>query len=275
VLDATPAVAQTTIADATTAALPVAASADAGARPAPVATPAPPPAAAAPDQAAAAPTGSPAGNPQGDTPDQAPDRAPAAPAGPAASQQAAPPAQASAPAATSAPPVDVGQAVPVSLPTAPAPTPAPAYAEPRAGVLLSEAAETVRLTISAANRQGVSRARIAIRPAELGGIEIMLAHGPTGLSATLTADSAQAAHAMQRAADELQRTLADQGLNLVSLKIGVAADGAAARGREDRDAPADDSGTSRHAGPADHETDDPTVARTLELPNGVLVDVLA
>jgi hypothetical protein len=103
----------------------------------------------------------------------------------------------------------------------------------------------------------------------------MLAHGPTGLSATLTADSAQAAQAMQRAADELQRTLADQGLNLVSLKIGVAADGAAARGREDRDAPADDSGTSRHAGPADHETDDPTVARTLELPNGVLVDVLA
>jgi hypothetical protein len=80
---------------------------------------------------------------------------------------------------------------------------------------------------------------------------------------------------MRRAADELQRTLADQGLNLVSLKIGVAADGAAAHGREDRDASADDSRTSRHAGPADQETDDPTVARTLELPNGVLVDVLA
>jgi flagellar hook-length control protein FliK len=269
-----PAVAPTTTADATTAALPAAATADTSRPPAPVAAPAQPPAAAG-DQTAAPASGSPPGNPQGDAPDQAPDRAPAAPAGPAASQQAAPPPQASVPAATIVPPVDAGQAVPVSLPAAAAPTQAPAHADPRAGVLLSQAAETVRLTISAANRQGVSRARIAIRPAELGGIEIMLAHGPTGLSATLTADSAQAAHAMQRAADELQRTLADQGLNLVSLKIGVAADGAAARGREDRDAPADDSGTSRHAGPADHETDDPTVARTLELPNGVLVDVLA
>jgi flagellar hook-length control protein FliK len=274
VIDSPPVVAQSTSADASTAALPVAATADASARPAAVAAPAPPPAALAPDQTAAPASGSPPGDPKGDAPDQAPDRAPAAPAGGATSPQAAPAPQASVPAATTVPLVDAGQAVPVSLSTAAAPTQAPTHAENR-GVLLAHAAETVRLTIQAANGQGVTRARIAIRPAELGGIEILLAHGPAGLSATLTADSVQAAQAMQRAADDLQRTLAEQGLNLVSLKIGVAADGAAAQGREDRDAPADDSGTSRHAGPADHETDDPTVARTLELPNGVLVDVLA
>ena len=55
----------------------------------------------------------------------------------------------------------------------------------------------------------------------------MLAHGPSGLSATVTADSAQAAHALQKAADELQRTLAEQGLSLVRLEINVAGEGAA------------------------------------------------
>jgi flagellar hook-length control protein FliK len=144
-------------------------------------------------------------------------------------------------------------------------------------VLLARAAETVRLTISAANQQGVSHARIALRPAELGGIEIMLAHGPAGLSARLTADTAQAAQALQRAADELQRTLADQGLNLVRLEINVASDGGSARAREDRGAPADDRTTNRNSVASDRATtaDDHSEARTLELPNGVLVDVLA
>jgi flagellar hook-length control protein FliK len=141
-------------------------------------------------------------------------------------------------------------------------------------VPLSDAAHTVRLTISAARAHGVSHVRIALRPAELGGIEIMLAHGPAGLAATVMADSAHAAQALQRAADELQRTLAEQGVELVSLEIGVAGDDAAARGREERRASADDRGT-RLDGAAGRETDTPTAARTLELPTGVLVDVLA
>jgi flagellar hook-length control protein FliK len=147
-------------------------------------------------------------------------------------------------------------------------------AEARSGVLLSDAAQTVRLTIAAARAEGVSHVRIALRPAELGGIEIMLAHGPAGLSATVTADNAQAAQALQRAADELQRTLASQGVNLVSLDIGVAGENAAARGREERRASADHRGT-RHDDATGGETDTPTTARTLELPTGVLVDVLA
>jgi flagellar hook-length control protein FliK len=147
-------------------------------------------------------------------------------------------------------------------------------AEARSGVLLSDAAHTVRLTISAARAEGVSHVRIALRPAELGGIEIMLAHGPAGLSATVMADSAHAAQALQRAADELQRTLASQGVNLVSLEIGVASEDAAARGREERRASADHRGT-RHNDATGRETETPTTARTLELPTGVLVDVLA
>jgi flagellar hook-length control protein FliK len=198
---------------------------------------------------------------------------PAAAALPAAAAAAPQP----SPAPTSPLAADVAsataQAIPASQPAAPTP-PSTQAAELRPGVLLSAAAETVRLTISAARTEGVSHVRIALRPAELGGIEIMLAHGPAGLSATVMADSAHAAHALQRAADELQRSLADQGVELVSLEIGVAADGRAARGREERRAAADDLGT-RHDDASDRETDTSTAARTLELPTGVLVDVLA
>jgi flagellar hook-length control protein FliK len=161
---------------------------------------------------------------------------------------------------------------PQAVAVAPAPH-VPAANTGHAGVRLAQAAETVRLTIASASATGVSRARIALRPAELGGIEIMLAHGPGGLTATVMADSPAAAHALQRAADELQRSLADQGLNLVRLDIDVAGDRAAARGREEGDAGAH----RRHAGAdADGDADQtPIVETTLELPNGVLVDVLA
>jgi flagellar hook-length control protein FliK len=152
-------------------------------------------------------------------------------------------------------------------------TAAASPAEPRRGVLLAHAAETLRLTISAANAQGVSRARIALKPAELGGIEIALAHGPSGLSATVTADSAQAAHALHKAADELQRTLAQQGLTLARLEINVAGEGPQARGREDRDASADHRGAGRTV--AADEAGESTATRTIELRNGALVDVLA
>jgi flagellar hook-length control protein FliK len=201
------------------------------------------------------------------------ERAPGPPPSAAAWQHAAPPAHASSPLAGNVA-ADPAATQPAAAPAANATPAAPASpAEHRSGVLLTHAAETLRLTISAANAQGVSRARIALKPAELGGIEIALAHGPSGLSATVTADSAQAAHALQRAADELQRTLAQQGLSLVRLEINVAGEGPQARGREDRGTSADDHGAGRAA--AADETDESTAARTIELPNGALVDVLA
>jgi flagellar hook-length control protein FliK len=160
--------------------------------------------------------------------------------------------------------------VPVAPPVVPnVPT------EPRPGVRIQHAAETVRLTITSASAAGVSRARIALRPAELGGIEIMLSHGPGGVSATVTAESPAAAHALQRAADQLQRSLADNGVNLVRLDIDVAGDRAGASGRDDRDRGArhGDGRAPAHGGADTDST--PTVERTLELPGGVLVDVLA
>jgi flagellar hook-length control protein FliK len=156
-----------------------------------------------------------------------------------------------------------------------APPVAPPQAEPRQGVRLAQAAETVRLTIASASTAGVTRARIALRPAELGGIEIMLSHGPGGISATVTAESPAAAHALQRAADQLQRSLADQGVNLLRLDIDVAGDRATASGSDDhqRDAQRGNGRAGAHGGADTDST--PTVERTLELPGGVLVDVLA
>jgi flagellar hook-length control protein FliK len=168
----------------------------------------------------------------------------------------------------------IAAAPPAAVTAAPV-APAQIPSEPRQGVRLAQAAETVRLTIATASSAGVSHARIALRPAELGGIEIMLSHGPGGLSATVTAESPAAAHALQRAADQLQRSLADQGLSLVRLDIDVAGDRSAQSRRDDRERSAR-RGQAR-AG-ADDGTDlnpTPTVERTLELPGGVLVDVLA
>jgi flagellar hook-length control protein FliK len=144
-----------------------------------------------------------------------------------------------------------------------------------AGVRLAEAAETVRLTIGTASAAGVSHARIALRPVELGGIEIMLIHGPAGISATVTADSPAAAHLLQRAADDLHRSLADQGLNLVRLDIDVAGDraNASARDQQDRGAPSGNGRASADGDAADDQI--PIAETTIELPNGVLVDVLA
>jgi len=238
---------------------------------APAAPAASAPAAQTPAEQPASP---PAAAPDSDAREDAQDRPAGAPV-PVPSQQPSAPAPAAAsPFAATPAPVDAGQAAAAAQPSTSAPASAGEAASHRPGVLLSHAAETVRLTISAASAQGVSRVRIALRPAELGGIEIMLAHGPAGLSATIRADSAQAAQALQRSVDELQRTLQSQGLNVVRIDISVAGDGSAARGREDRDGPADHHGT-RHERESDRETDSPTAPRTIELPTGVLVDVLA
>jgi flagellar hook-length control protein FliK len=134
------------------------------------------------------------------------------------------------------------------------------------------------MTVAAAARQGVTHARIALHPAELGGISIHLRATPEGLAASVIADHATAAHALQQGADELRRSLESQGLDLLSLDVGVAderrAGGAAAGqhgwGEEPRGgaAPAADTSTSEAAATG-------TVERRMELPNGVLVDVLA
>ncbi|MGG7381582.1 flagellar hook-length control protein FliK, partial [Escherichia coli] len=68
---------------------------------------------------------------------------------------------------------------PAPVHSPPAPTPVP----------LRDVAAAVRLTIAAADHAGVSRARIALHPAELGSVEVSLAHSSAGLTATITAES--------------------------------------------------------------------------------------
>jgi flagellar hook-length control protein FliK len=140
-------------------------------------------------------------------------------------------------------------------------------------VPFARAPETVRLTIAAANAAGVTRARITLRPAELGGIEMTLAHTASGLTASIVADSPQAAAALQRAADDLTRTLAQQGITLAQLDIGVAGQGSGAAAREQQRSA--QHGRGPHGTAGDETGPDPLPTPTLELPGGVLVDVLA
>jgi flagellar hook-length control protein FliK len=142
---------------------------------------------------------------------------------------------------------------------------------------MQQAVETVRLTLSAAAQRGVTRARIALRPEELGGVEVHLRHTAEGLSARVVAEAPEAARLLAQAAGELRRTLEAQGLNVVRIDVGTAGGdaagtGAGATGSEQRDGRRTGGQTGDHDGA---ETDLPTDDTTIELPNGALVDVLA
>ncbi len=167
-------------------------------------------------------------------------------------------------------------------PTA-APTQAPAasttssgnasFASP-AGPAPSPAA-ALEATIRMAGENGYSRARVTLHPAELGGVEVLLRGGGSGLTATVVAENPHAAHLLERSANELQRRLADQGLELASLQISVGGESAngAANGREGANA-----APGRGPGGSADETEAPAApeqTKTIDLGGGVLVDVLA
>ena len=177
-------------------------------------------------------------------------------------------AQSGTPAASPATPVAGG------LPAAargefPAATPVP----------LARAAENVEHVLRLAANRGVTHARIALNPQSLGSVDVHLRHTADGLVATVVAHSPEAAQQLQQAAADLRRQLEGQGVNLLSLDIGQSAgdERSASRagagfGDDGRgEGRAHSNGTGSAAGP-DAET---TVKSTLQLPNGVLVDVLA
>jgi len=146
-----------------------------------------------------------------------------------------------------------------SSPTAPAPSPTAA----------------LEATLRMAGERGFTRARVTLRPAELGGVEVFLREGSAGLTATVVAETPHAAHLLQSSATELQRRLAAQGLELSSLQISVGGEsaGAAHGGRDDQGA-AQASGTGgRGAAAEPSATAEKT--QTIDLGGGVLVDVLA
>ena len=168
---------------------------------------------------------------------------------------------------------------PAAGPAAPAQQPA-AGANPATRatpVPLARAAENVEHVLRLASARGVTHARIALNPVELGSIDVHMRHTSEGIVATVVAHAPDAVQQLQNAAQDLRRSLEQQGLNLLSLDIGQRGDERSA-GRAGSDG--GDHGRGQHAGadaagPGATGTEAEIVTTNLQLPNGVLVDVLA
>jgi flagellar hook-length control protein FliK len=136
---------------------------------------------------------------------------------------------------------------------------------------LHRAVESVEATLRLAAGKGVTHASLSLRPAQLGQVEVRLRATADGLVATVAADAAQAAGVLQQAEGDLRRSLEDAGVRLLRLDISWNGGGRAQRDGQ----PAPGRQASRWLdGGEDAETTTPTET-VLELPNGVLVDVLA
>ncbi len=106
------------------------------------------------------------------------------------------------------------------LPATPASAAATASAALGAGVGMQAMIESIRATVELAVRQGMTQARIALQPEELGEIRIHLSQTSDGLLARLTADTPAAAQMLAGARSELHHSLSSLGLSLLRLDIG-------------------------------------------------------
>jgi flagellar hook-length control protein FliK len=136
---------------------------------------------------------------------------------------------------------------------------------------LAGTVESVQATLRLAASNGVSRARLALHPAELGGVEVHLRSSAAGLVASVRADSPEAAKLLQQAAGQLRDSLEQQGLTLLQLDIGSTGERQVGAGAN-RDQRSSGTPGEQLATP---DEDEPEVTASVRLPNGVLVDVLA
>lgn len=187
----------------------------------------------------------------------------------------------SQPAAAATPAAANAQAANAEAPVAPPPVQpaAPATPAPAAGPLLAPQVARAQALVELAMRRGQATANLELHPAELGKVQVRLRHGAAGLTATMTVDRPEALQALQTAADQLRQSLADKGVEVVRLDIGLSAQ---ARGDEAKTGARSDGrdasgGTSRRGGTdavTDHDHDDaPSTVRSLT--PGALVDVRA
>jgi flagellar hook-length control protein FliK len=154
------------------------------------------------------------------------------------------------------------------------------------GVGLQHAIEAVHATIELATRQGLSQARIALSPEELGEIRIHLSQSAQGLIARVTADTPAAAQALAEGHAELRQSLHSLGLTALHMDTS-AFDHASAQQRDGRaHEPFTFTSTSNSRQSSDAEDDEDqntalasaAAASTATLPvpaDGALVDVLA
>lgn len=138
-------------------------------------------------------------------------------------------------------------------------------------VPLARAAENVEHVLRLAANRGVTHARITLNPEQLGSIDVHMRHTADGIVARVVAHAPEAVQQLQQAVADLRRALEGQGLNLLNLDIGHSGDEAGRAGADSRD----DRGRSKGAQDADGAVADTATTSTLQLPNGVLVDVLA
>jgi flagellar hook-length control protein FliK len=170
--------------------------------------------------------------------------------------------------------------VPVPSVAVPGATASAAGAVPN-GVDLQQTIDSVRATIALAARQGVSQARIALQPQELGDIRVHLSQTSDGLLARLTADTAAGAQTLASGRAELHQSLSSLGITLLRLDIGSGqSQGGNREGRFGADAE-HSNGSSAPQGAADDvegvqsagEPDGAPLSSALQ--SGGLVDVLA
>ncbi len=154
------------------------------------------------------------------------------------------------------------------------------------GAGLQQAIEAVHATIELATRQGLSQARIALSPAELGEIRIHLSQSAQGLIARVTAGTPAAAQALAEGHAELRQSLHSLGLTALHMDTS-AYDHAGAQQRDGRahEPPAFTSTANPRQSAnteSDEEQDAQSTSASAASPasapvpaNGALVDVLA
>jgi Flagellar hook-length control protein FliK len=160
--------------------------------------------------------------------------------------------------------------------TGPAGEPHSASSAPERAAPLQRAPAAVAALLQLASDRGISRARIALKPVELGGIEIRLQTTAGGVAAQVVADSPEAAKLLAQAGDDLRRALEARDVTLLSLEVSTSGEERRESTRGgDRAAQTQASAARTARNPA--QTPEPTQPTTtvIELPGGLLVDVLA
>ncbi len=152
-------------------------------------------------------------------------------------------------------------------------------------VNLEQTIEAIHATIELASRQGLSQARIALHPAELGEISIHLSQSSQGLVARVTADTQAAAQALAEGHGELHQSLSSLGVAVLRLDIGSSAQGNAQGAPSDQSAnghsaPAQSSrrrapGTEDELQAVEQASEQTPIESTPTLAGAALIDVLA
>jgi len=151
-----------------------------------------------------------------------------------------------------------------------------------AGFQMQEMIDSIHATIELATRQGITQARIALEPEELGSVRIHLSQTADGLLARVTAETPAAAQALATGRSELHHSLSSLGVSLLRLDIGsyghsqAREQGSAFSGAAgQRSAARAAAGAEENAENSQTAVELDAVTPTVGLANGALVDVLA